>query len=114
MNRETRIEERLAAGRSRERRYRSLNSLYRLPATRDIDRCVTSAVVRYLRDRGIEAPSDIMRNDGAIVDFHAAALVRLIVQELERANVDTENKIARDRLWYRLRLLERSEINTRL
>jgi len=55
-----------------------------------------------------------MRNDGAIVDVHAAALVRLIVQELERANVDTENKIARDRLWYRLRLLERSEINTRL
>jgi len=87
--------------------------MHRLPATRDIDRAVTSAVVRYLRDRDIQAPSDIMRPD-AIVDVHAAALVRLIVQELARANVDTDNKIARDRLWYRLRLLDRSEINTTL
>jgi hypothetical protein len=110
MDRETRINERLAAGRSRERRYRSLNAMHRLPATRDIDRCITAAVVRYLRDRDIQAPSDIMQ-PGVVVDVHAAAPVRLIVQELARANVDTGNKITRDRLWYRLRLLDRSEIN---
>jgi hypothetical protein len=71
MDRETRINERLAAGRSREKRYRSLNALHRLPATRDIDRAVTSPVVIYLRDRGIEAPGDVMRNDGVIVDAQA-------------------------------------------
>ena len=87
--------------------------LHSLPATRDIDRAVTAGVVRYLRERGIESPTDIIR-PGAIVDVHAAALVRLIVQALARSNVDTKNRITCERLWYRLRLLERSEINTKL
>jgi len=113
MDREARTRERLAAGRSREHRYRSLNTMHRLPATRDIDRAITAAVARYLRNRDIQCPGDIIRM-GGIVDVHAAALVRLIVQELERSNVDTTNKIARDRLWYRLRLLDRAETNTRL
>ena len=113
MDRETRINERLAAGRSRERRYRSLNAMHRLPATRDIDRCITAAVVRYLRDRDIQVPSDIMQ-PGVVVDVHAAALMRLIVQELARANVDTGNKIARDRMWHRLQLKDRAQINTML
>jgi len=64
--------------------------MHRLPATRDIDRCITAAVVRYLRARDIQAPSDIMQ-PGVVVDVHAAAPVRLIVQELARANVDTGN-----------------------
>jgi hypothetical protein len=111
--REQRVAERQEAARSREKRYRSLNYLLRLPATRDIDRCVKTGVVDWLHERGIVDPGDIMRL-GVIVDAQAASLLRHIVHALQYANVDTSNKIARDRMWRRLQLKDRAQINTRL
>ena len=115
MTREERINERLEAGRSRERRYRSLNALLRLPATRDIDRAVTTGVVDWLHERGIVDPGDLMGKDGTVRDAQAASLMRCIVRALQySANVDTGNKIARDRMWHRLQLKDRAQINTML
>ena len=112
MNREQRIAERQEAARSRERRYRSLNFLLRLPATRDIDRCVKIGVVDWLHARGIVDPGDLMHKDGTVGDPVAASLVRHIVRALQYdANVDTTNKIAVDRMWRRLQLKDRAEIN---
>jgi hypothetical protein len=114
MTREERIAERQAAARSREKRYRSLNALYRLPATRDLDRAIKVGVTDWIHARGIVDPVDIVRTDGTIVDAQAASLLRHIVRALQYANVDTTNKIARDRLWHRLQLHDRAQTNTRL
>ena len=111
MNREQRIAERMEAARSRERRYRSLNAMLRRPATRDIDRAVKVGVVDWLHERGIVDPGDLMRRDGTVADPQAASLLRHIVKALQYANVDTENKVARDRMWRRLQLKDRAEIN---
>ena len=74
MTREERIAERQAAARSREKRYRTLNMLLRLPATRDLDRAIKVGVTDWIHARGIVDPVDIVRTDGTIV---AAFLKRL-------------------------------------
>jgi hypothetical protein len=114
MNREQRIAERMEGARAREKRYRVLNAVFRLPATRDLDRAIKIGVVDWLHERGVIDPVDIVRTDGTIVDAQAASLMRHIVQALQYANVDTGNKISRDRLWHRLQLRDRAQINTRL
>ena len=89
--------------RQRAERYRDMNRLENVPCTRDLDRCIVMGVIRWLKDKGIRSPGDVVdTRTGQPLDQDATALLHRIVGAVKQSRFDMRSKKTRLRLFARL------------